>query len=392
MDEFEKIRQLSEGLTNRKEPTFASFTQQQKRPEAQSGAMTNAGQQWNVGNNQQAYSASNRAESSYNQTQNYASQGNVNNFQNPNAINESINSNADIKNESHIYDFSKPLDGGAEGMDPNGIEEKSFSSLRVHLIALSLFVTVLLIVVIGFFVFNAEKDEYGEIVTITAPDTIVKELPEQEGGMVIPDQDKLVYNRMRENETVEKVESLFPEPEKPVLPTILEIEKNAPENEFVEVKQTEAINPLDAKVAENSKSIPVVAKPSENLVEQPIEKEVEKQMVVDENKPKKEIIPLKPLNAKKEEVKKPTFDTAKEIWKVQLFASNNKLAVENAWKRIQNKHSHLLSNMSYKIKKVEIPKRGNFYRLQVGKFPTRSMAEGLCTKLRARKQDCIPTK
>ena len=52
----------------------------------------------------------------------------------------------------------------------------------------------------------------------------------------------------------------------------------------------------------------------------------------------------------------------------------------------------MISNMSYLIKKVDIPGKGSFYRLQVGQFPNREMAEALCAKLKAQKQDCIPTK
>ena len=95
-----------------------------------------------------------------------------------------------------------------------------------------------------------------------------------------------------------------------------------------------------------------------------------------------------PESAKK--VEKVPFQEG--VWRVQLFASNNKEAVEKAWKRIEVTHSKLLSNMSYIIKKVDIKGKGAFYRLQVGQFPTREMADGLCSKLKAKKQDCIPTK
>lgn len=384
MDEFDKIRELTEDLTNRKEPTFTGFYQtkpleEQKKEEIQqvssefSKTETMPVEQVFELNQEGALNASSVQEQ-----------------QKKDAL-EELPLPSDAEQDIKIYDFSKPIKEELSFIpleNEQQVEEKNFPSLKLHLILISVLIVVLGISLTGFFIFQASEAESEEIETILASPDVVKELPEHAGGIVIPDQDKLVYNRIRSDNVTTKVESLFPEPEKPVVPQILTIEQNTPEPTFVDVKEMKTVNPLDEKKEEPAK--PVEPKKEELKVAQApvvMNPVVQKEEVL---KPKKEVIELAPLTAT--ETKKADTPSKKEIWRVQLFASNNKPAVEKAWKVMKTKHVNLLSNMSYLIKKVEIPRKGNFYRLQVGQFPTREMAEGMCSKLKAKKQDCIPVK
>ena len=77
---------------------------------------------------------------------------------------------------------------------------------------------------------------------------------------------------------------------------------------------------------------------------------------------------------------------------MQLFASNNKDAVEKAWSKIQSQQKALLSGLPYEIETASIAGKGKFYRLKVGSFASRESAAELCGKLKARKQDCMPVK
>ena len=54
--------------------------------------------------------------------------------------------------------------------------------------------------------------------------------------------------------------------------------------------------------------------------------------------------------------------------------------------------SAFLSDMSHEIAVAKIAGKGTFYRLQAGHFATRDMAAGLCVKLKAQKQECVPVK
>lgn len=316
MNEFDKIKEFSEDINNRKEPSFF------KDDKAEAGVIHD-----------------------------------------------------EQDDDASLYDF-RPEFSERLGVSPDDIEEKNFSSMKLHVVAIVIFVGVLLIVLAGFFFFGGDSAEKqgGDVITITATSDPVKVRPEQPGGMNIPDQDKLVYGRIRSNNVNTKVENLFPEPEQPVMPNTLAIEKNAPAADFVPMdKAAKGYNPLTETVT------PSVAA---DVAEPDIA-------------PKIEEVPLKkasqtpPPRVQQAAV---ATDTAVDGWAAQLMSSSNKQTVEKAWPGILAKNKALLSNMSHQIVKADIPGKGTFYRLKVGNFKTRDMAAALCAKLKTKKQDCIPTK
>lgn len=397
MDEFEKIRELTEDLSTRREPTFTTLYQQkEQKPEQppQTEQRVTGSIEQNSIIEPENISSDLTEVVILPEPDLPVSSGTQQETESVTPI-APVSSSSQEKEEDpeiKIYDFSKPIEEEISFIpleQDRQIEEKSFPSLKLHLILISVLFVVLGISLTGFFIFQAQEAESDEIETITATSEVVKELPENAGGIVIPDQDKLVYNRIRSDNVTTKVESLFPEPEKPVVPQILAIEQNTPEPKFVDVKEMKAVNPLEEVQEEKKEKVVAVQnKPQEK----PVVKAVALAPVKQEEvlKPKKEVIELQPMTASKPE--KPKENIKKEIWRVQLFASNSKPAVEKAWTAMRTKHVKLLSNMSYIIKKVEIPRKGDFYRLQVGQFPTREMAEGMCSKLKAKKQDCLPVK
>lgn len=384
MDEFDKIRELTEDLTSRKEPTFTGFYQIKKETDektetvtAESSVQQGVSEEMAIADKIFDLNPTQEAISAEIPEKTKQAQSNI-----------SSEATSQQEPEVKIYDFSKPIDDEISFIpmtQNNPIDEKSFPSLKLHLILIFVLIVVLGISLAGFFMFKSTEDESDEVVMITASPDVVKELPKHAGGMVIPDQDKLVYNRIRSDNVTTKVESLFPEPEKPVVPQILTIEQNAPETKFVDVNEMKAVNPLE-EVKKEEKPLPAKVEEKVVVAQPEVKPVASKEEVL---KPKKEEIELKQTVLAKPQ-KEPVV--SKEIWRVQLFASNSKVAVEKAWKNIQKKHVKLLSNMSYLIKKVEIPGKGNFYRLQVGQFPSRAMADGMCSKLKAKKQDCLPVK
>lgn len=316
MDEFDKIREFSEDIANRKEPTLSLNVEVKEEEEVVE------------------------------------------------------------TDDASLYDFRAQY-SERPAYDPmNDFEEKKFSSMKLHIIALAIFIGILALILIGFLAFGEKTDNSDEIVTISATQEPVKVRPEQPGGMNIPDQDKLVYNRIRTNNIDTKVESLFPEPEKPVVPTILAIENNAPDTAFVSMEEVKSFNPLVDVPAVSVQEAPKVE-------EVPLKKET----------PKKAATAPKPTASSVKTTKVATAAKAADgIWSAQLMSSSTREAVEKAWPTILAKNKALLSNMSYQIAKADIPGKGTFYRLRVGNFKTRDMANELCTKLKARKQDCIPAK
>lgn len=200
--------------------------------------------------------------------------------------------------------------------------------------------------------------ENDEVVTIAPTQKPVKVRPENPGGMQIPDQDKVIYSRLTQDTIPAKVEKLFPEEEKPVMPTITEKEiGEETEQEEVKVIQGEPLT-------------------------------VEEKIIVQEEKIEvKEPVKVEPKKTEQTKAK-----VQKGEWKVQLFSSTDKVKVEKQWKTISQKQKALVSNMPMQIVPAEIPGKGTFYRLKVGAFETREMANALCAKLKKQKQDCIPSK
>lgn len=363
MDEFDKIREISEDLTNRREPTFSGFSKE-KEPVTRETVLSKT-------------------------------------------IPAQEEAAPESDSSAEPYNFAQGFEDKIDFVQIDPIEEKSFSSMKLHLIAIMLFFLILILILAGFLIFNEDENDLDEIVTITASQNIVKEAPDQAGGINIPDQDKLVYNRIRSDNLLTKVESLFPEPEKPVLPQIIAIEKNAPAENFVKMEDVKPVNPLDESQSLSndqknvSSSIPV----PENLASsisssgKPLQEQAATSVLsLPENKVvpevvKKEVIPLSNQAVKEDKPAMAGLPTqSKGMWRAQLFSSNNKNAVEKAWKRILAKNKDLLSNVSYEIVKADIPGKGSFYRLRVGQFQTRDKAESMCAQLRSRKQDCIPAK
>lgn len=348
MDEFDKIREISEDLTSRREPTFSGFSSDKDKAPLTS-------------------------ETVLSQT-----------------VPAEQNSDEGHVSQDPVYNFSKPFEDKIDFVQIDTIEEKPFTSMKIHLIALVLFILILALVLAGFLMFSDDQNDLDEVVTITASSTPIKETPEQAGGINIPDQDKLVYNRIRSDNLVTKVESLFPEPEKPVLPQILAIEKNAPTEDFVEMKDVKPVNPLDDSTKQlantDTSSVSVVVPMKEEAKPAALVQET----IATEQETKKEVVPLPIQNTKVEKQITPMISGG--VWRAQLFSSNNKVAVEQGWKRILSKNKDLLAQLPFEILKADIPGKGAFYRLKVGQFPTRDQVEALCVKLRSRKQDCIPAK
>ena len=226
-------------------------------------------------------------------------------------------------------------------------------------LTLATFIFIALLFVI-YLLLKGPMDGNEQVPTISPTPTPVKVKPENAGGMVIPDQDKVIYERISQDPVPVKVEKLFPD-EEPILPVVEEI--------------------IEEPVAEVEEEIPVI-------VETVIDAPVPEQKPVETKKAE-----VKPTEPKKVEVKEaPKPATPKEVWHAQLFSSTDKAKVEKTWKTISAKHKGLLSDMPMNIVRAEIAGKGTFYRLQVGDFSTKERAANLCAKLKKQKQDCIPAK
>lgn len=291
-------------------------------------------------------------------------------------------------------------------------EERLAQKRRRPAILIGIVVGVAVAAAVGWMTFGKYVSLYGdtngELPVIKADTALYRIRPKTPGGMEVPDQDKLIYDRLRSSDGDLSVERLLPPPEKPEPP---EPEKN--EVLPAEVKQSnDPIGALAEHVSEPTelasgtvydesgvpvevmfRTVPPVPEASKNEKSKPVEKKPDASEKIppaaEKTAPAVATVRKPEAPAKKE----PAVSAEKEtpIYSVQLISARTEAAAEGEWKRLSRKHKDLMKGLSHSISKVTVGK-GVFYRLRVGSFDTREEAKALCDRFKAQKQECIVAK
>ncbi len=74
---------------------------------------------------------------------------------------------------------------------------------------------------------------------------------------------------------------------------------------------------------------------------------------------------------------------------VQLGALPDEDMVDREWDRLVKKHADLLGGLKKSVVEVDVPGKGTLYRLRVSGLRDSKAANELCTKLKARNQPCL---
>ncbi len=74
---------------------------------------------------------------------------------------------------------------------------------------------------------------------------------------------------------------------------------------------------------------------------------------------------------------------------VQLYSARSRDGAVAAWSHLSSEEKDLLGSLEHRVVKVEIPKRGTFYRLWAGPLADKTAARRLCGQLKARGRDCF---
>jgi hypothetical protein len=74
---------------------------------------------------------------------------------------------------------------------------------------------------------------------------------------------------------------------------------------------------------------------------------------------------------------------------VQLGALPDEDMVDREWDRLVKKHADLLGGLKKSVVEVDVPGKGTLYRLRVSGLKDAKAANELCTKLKARNQPCL---
>lgn len=240
---------------------------------------------------------------------------------------------------------------------------------------------------------------------ITADTTPTKMPPEAPGGIEIPHQDKLVYQRLSTARApVEsRAETLLPPPEEPMprpppeeAPQVASAENvvsdAGPANESMAVATTEkAEEVVSASDAAASVKPSVAARPTpvpEPKVEATSVPAVTTVAAKAQTKPATASPPVS-----KPEIAKLTAPSISAGYVVQVGSFRSGEAARAGWQRLAKRHVALIEKMPHRVAQVDLGAgKGIYHRLQVGTFETRAAAGALCRQLKTQGQDCLVVK
>ncbi len=249
--------------------------------------------------------------------------------------------------------------------------------------------------IIGKYFIANDNIESVEAPIITADIDPVKDRPDNVGGMEILGKDKSVYDRLSDDNegTSEKIISRIEDPiplPAPSEPEVVEEVKIGVKANNTNIENVQVVNPSLPKVLEN---LPLEKKEPEKLVTNDVIKEVktETEVVVKAKEEIKQVNQTAKVEAKPAVVEK-IKTVSKNTWKVQILSSRDEAGVIKSWERLKGTHKDLLNDVAYEIIAADLGAKGTFYRLRVGSFEERKMADDLCSKLKSRKLDCFVVK
>ncbi len=211
-----------------------------------------------------------------------------------------------------------------------------------------------------------------EVPVVKSEKAPVKVRPADPGGMEVPNQDKMVYDRVGKGAAKPEVEHLLPQPASP---------KDLP-------KSGDA---LGDGMAPLPPPLPEVAKPVETA-------KVPPPMAA----PAKPAEPAKPaaVPLAKVETVKPAAPapaasekiTATGAWQVQLAALKEESRAKSEWTRAMKVAPAILGNLPHEVVRADLGAKGVFYRLRAGGFAAREQAEQVCESLKAKGIGCVVAK
>lgn len=250
---------------------------------------------------------------------------------------------------------------------------------------------------------------------IRADADTVKRKPDEPGGLVVPHQDKLVFNRLAPGQSDEPVERLLPLPEKPIALPVSDISatvppktvgssaEEAPETEIATALTPSLVGPIPVEKlpSEDAAPPPETAKapppppappidPAEIVATTPPAAARPLDLPTDLT-PKEPVVPA--IKATTPPPPPPAVEKAPQVaaapaWRIQLVSLRTQKDAEAEWARLQKANKDLLGGLELQVQTAKLSK-GTFYRVQAGPLANRAAATSLCGTLKSRKQDCL---
>jgi len=242
---------------------------------------------------------------------------------------------------------------------------------------------------------EAPKDHQSSVPVIHADDKPIKVKPQDRGGMDVPNQDKLIYDRMAAKNGDQQPERLLPPPEQAQTPPPQP--QKAPESNPLPPAPAPApvpaaSSPLPAPAPAVTAAAPASPAPRYTIPPAPA-------TTAPAPMPEKVPSPVKPTTITKpapapapEKAPAPAPAPAAAAksgggWVVQLGAVHSEAEAKAEWTRIKGSHAQL-AQLSPDIVRADIPGKGVFWRIRGGSLDE-AQARVLCADLTKQGQGCL---
>jgi hypothetical protein len=206
-----------------------------------------------------------------------------------------------------------------------------------------------------------------EPLVVQAPATPTRVKPENAGGLVPPNQDKEVYNRISPGAVPTQPEKLLSAATNPRLPAN-GLPAPAPPKP-TEADTVKTPTPVQAAPANATPATP--AAPSTPTVQS-----------TDVKSGKTE--PGPSIASLIDNMSGPTGG-----WRVQVASVKSEDVAKSTWARLQSAHGDAMANLRMQAVRVDLGDKGVWYRVQAGPLDEKQ-AQSVCSTLKTRKADCVP--
>lgn len=220
----------------------------------------------------------------------------------------------------------------------------------------------------------------GVVPLIQADNSPSKVKPDQPGGMDVPNQDKLIYDRLTPGQnSPNAVERLLPpaelpvaRPQEPPSAPSQEIESMLPD--VAAIPETPAPAPRPAVQPPVTEFTPPTIAPRPPVAAVPSAPQ-------STPKPPPAVVASNPPPA--------AAAGAGRNFRVQLGAVRAPDAAHKEWERLLGANKDLLGKLTLNVTQADLGERGTFYRIQAGPVGDQQAALDLCAKLKTRNVSCI---
>jgi hypothetical protein len=208
-----------------------------------------------------------------------------------------------------------------------------------------------------------------EPLVVQAPATPARIKPDNPGGLVPPNQDKEVFNRIAPGAVQTQPEKLLPAATNPKLPANGLPTPAAPKPEPEAAKTP---TPVQAGAPAAGSPTPPPAAAATN-----------------------------PPTPTATDVKPATTEAGPSIaslidnlsgptggWRVQVASVKNEDVAKSTWARLQSAHGDVMANLRMQAVRVDLGDKGVWYRVQAGPLDEKQ-AQSICSTLKSRKADCV---